>query len=89
MTQKQAQQGQFFSLVRWHVAYLALCTVGIGVALAREGFSASLINNGAWALLNAAVFAPFIRAAFPTTRVPSVEVEAARRTTPHYGVVKH
>lgn len=65
ITQKYRQNGNFLPLVRWQLAYLALIAVGIPVAYLREGFSASLANNSAWALMNAAVFIPFIRAAFP------------------------
>jgi cellulose synthase (UDP-forming) len=74
ITQKVKQGGNFLPLVKWHLAYIALALGGIPVALWREGFSASLINNGAWALLNIVIFLPFIRAALP-------EREAAAR--PH------
>ena len=65
ITAKYRQQGNFLPLVRWQLAYVALIAIGIPVALAREGFSASLANNAAWALMNAVIFLPFIRAAFP------------------------
>jgi cellulose synthase (UDP-forming) len=85
ITPKQAQRGNFLPLVKWHIAYIAVAAVGIPVALLREGFSASLINNTAWALLNAVVFMPFIRAALPqreavaSTAVPIKQVVVERR----------
>jgi hypothetical protein len=42
---------------------------GFAVALFREGASASLLNNGAWALLNILVFLPLIKAALPAKQV--------------------
>ncbi len=65
ITQKRKQDGNFLPLVKWHVLYVVAVVVGIGVSLAREGVSASLINNAAWGLFNIVIFAPFIRAAFP------------------------
>jgi hypothetical protein len=74
ITQKFKQQGNFLPLVRWQLAYVALVAVGIPVAIYREGFSASLANNAAWALMNTAVFVTFIRAAFPDRGVRAAGV---------------
>ncbi len=76
ITDKNWVQGNFLPLVRWHIAYVGVVAIGIIVALTREGFSASLINNTAWALLNIVVFLPFIRAALPT-RVAQGELRSA------------
>ncbi len=65
ITQKNKTQGNFLPLVKWHSIYVLLVVGGIGASLYREGFSSSLINNGAWGLLNCIVFFPFIRAALP------------------------
>lgn len=66
ITQKDGQQSkQQPRLVLWHCLYIAATVLGIVVALVREGVSASLINNTAWALLNIAVFVPIIVSAFP------------------------
>lgn len=73
ITQKSRIRGNFLPLVKWHIAYLALVVAGIPVAIVREGISASLINNSAWAIMNAIIFLPFIRAALPgyeSSRVP-------------------
>ncbi|HUO56436.1 MAG TPA: hypothetical protein VMU27_03315, partial [Candidatus Paceibacterota bacterium] len=53
------------SLIKWHVVYIALVVAGIPIAFAREGMSASLVNNAAWTLLNITFFLPFIRASLP------------------------
>lgn len=65
ITEKYGLKGNFLPLVKWHIAYIAVAIIGIPVALLREGVSASLLNNAAWALLNSIVFIPFIRAALP------------------------
>jgi cellulose synthase (UDP-forming) len=65
ITEKHGVKGNFLPLARSHMLYIAAVVIGIPIALLREGASASLINNGAWALLNSIVFIPFIRAALP------------------------
>ncbi len=65
ITPKQAQRGNFLPLVIPHIAYILLALGGVAVAFMREGFSASLVNNVAWAAVNGAVFFSFIRAALP------------------------
>lgn len=66
ITPKQQQEGNFIRLVIPHITYIVLVCIGIVVALAREGVSASLINNVAWSLVNIAIVLPFIRAALPS-----------------------
>jgi cellulose synthase (UDP-forming) len=63
VTPKRQQTGNFTNLVAPHLLYIALVAVGGTVAFMREGLSASFITNMAWALLNVAVFIPFIHAA--------------------------
>lgn len=65
ITSKRALNGNFIRLVVPHIIYILLVAVGIGVATEREGLSASVVNNTAWAMLNIAVFLPFIFAAAP------------------------
>lgn len=65
ISQKRAAQGRYLRLVSLHIAYLVLVYVGVVFAFARDGVTASLINNVAWALLNVAILVPFIRAALP------------------------
>ncbi len=74
ITKKSRSTGNFLPIVAGHLAYVVLAVVGIGVAVLREGFSASLVNNVAWAVLNIVVFLPFITAA-----LPEKEKEVARR----------
>lgn len=66
ITSKKAVQGNFVRLVVPHIAYMVVAAAGIGFALVREGFTASVMTNSAWVILNSAVFIPFIRAALPS-----------------------
>lgn len=66
ITEKRGvKRNSYLPIVRWHIFYIALVIAGIPIAYFREGLSASLINNAAWALLNIVLFLPFIRAALP------------------------
>ncbi|MGI9028322.1 MAG: glycosyltransferase [Candidatus Saccharimonadales bacterium] len=68
VTSKNQVRGNFLYLVIPQILYVALFIGGATVGFLREGASASLMANIAWALLNIAVFIPFIRAAMPTRR---------------------
>jgi|GEM_PF-6584175 len=48
-----------------HLLYIGLALVGIVFAVSRHGINAAIVNNACWALLNAAVFIPFITASLP------------------------
>lgn len=63
VTPKRQQTGNFINLVIPHIVYIVLVVIGMGVALAREGVTASFFTNTAWSILNIAVFVPFIYAA--------------------------
>lgn len=65
VTPKEAQTGNYIRLTTVHLAYIAVALFGVLVAFAREGLSASLINNLAWVMLNTAIFVPFIKSALP------------------------
>jgi cellulose synthase (UDP-forming) len=69
VTAKRQLSGNFMSLVIPHLAYLVLVTVGVGVAVLREGVNASVVANLCWSLFNVAVFIPFISAALPEWQV--------------------
>jgi cellulose synthase (UDP-forming) len=66
ITEKTRQGTVALRLVAAHLAYTVLTVIGIEVSFFREGISASLVNNAAWAILNIAVFTPFIVAALPS-----------------------
>ncbi|KKW36890.1 MAG: Cellulose synthase (UDP-forming), partial [Candidatus Peribacteria bacterium GW2011_GWB1_54_5] len=88
ITLKRRVRGNFLPLVKWHVLYIALFIIGIPVAIVREGVSASLLNNGAWALLNSIIFLPFIRAALPSydtalAREPAIATQPLRHEAAH------
>lgn len=85
ITEKHGVQGNFLPLARWHMLYIAVAALGVPVALLREGVSASLLNNGAWALLNSIIFLPFIRAALPGT----AETAASSQTTVNVPLPSH
>ncbi len=65
VTSKSQEQGNFLYLAIPQIGYIVLTVVGTAVGLLREGFSASLLANLSWALVNIAVFLPFIYAASP------------------------
>ena len=68
ITNKSRLEGNYLSLVLPQLLYVAVVAVGIPFALFRDGFTASLVNNAMWGLLNIAIFVPMIRAALPTRR---------------------
>ncbi len=72
ITSKRAVEGSFINLVTPHLVYIGLVVVGIPIAIMREGFSASLVNNLAWALFNIGVFVPFIYAAAPELKLSHI-----------------
>jgi cellulose synthase (UDP-forming) len=88
VTSKEAVSGNFVRLARVHIGYIVLTVLGVGVALVREGVSAALINNAAWAILNVSIFVPFIRASLPQrSRAPApapVPVPAHVLTPAHH-----
>lgn len=95
ITMKERVRGNFLPLVKWHILYIVLVIGGIPVAFMREGVSAALLNNTAWALINAIVFLPFIRAALPQKEYApaseSVPVPAApvhQRAPKTYGTLR-
>jgi cellulose synthase (UDP-forming) len=89
ITEKSKAKGNFLPLVKWHILYIGIALIGIPVALVREGFSASLLNNGAWVLLTAIVFMPFIRAALPdNTEKPQPLPTGRSVKQPIYGNVR-
>ena len=65
VSSKEQLTGNFLRLTTAHLAYISLALFGCVVALSREGLSASLVNNLAWAGLNIAIFVPFIKASLP------------------------
>jgi cellulose synthase (UDP-forming) len=85
ITPKQRERGNFLPLVKWHIAYAVVAVLGIPFALAREGLSASLINNAAWISLAVVTFAPIVTAALPQKeqpqKAPSLPVPIRPRTT--------
>jgi cellulose synthase (UDP-forming) len=76
VTSKRGVEGNFLYLVIPHLLYIAAFAVGLGVALAREGFSPSLLSNMAWGMLNIAIFMEFIKAALPQRSVAPKLVRA-------------
>lgn len=63
VTSKRKLAGNYTYLVTPHLAYIGLVALGIAVALFREGPTASVLTNTAWAFIYIAVFIPFILAA--------------------------
>lgn len=76
VTSKSAIQGNFLYLAIPHFIYITLSIIGLAIALVREGFSASLLANFAWVIVNIVAFVPFIIASAPT-RKPKVSSSKA------------
>lgn len=90
ITEKSKASGNFLPLVKWHILYITVALIGIAFTLLREGYTASLINNGAWVVLTSIIFIPIIRAALPD-RTPAAPEKAigVRAVKPHtYGTIR-
>ena len=85
VTSKSQVQGNFLKMVIPQIGYIVLTVVGLGVGLMREGVSASLLANLAWAVVNVAVFVPFIMAAAPH-RESKRTVKHAPKLAPAAGI---
>jgi len=68
VTPKKGTSANFIYLVLPHIFYIAITFLGIGVAMARDGLTASLMSNISWSMFNIAVFIPFIAAALPSRK---------------------
>lgn len=65
ITPKKMQTGNFLFLSIPHLLYILITAVGFAYAYSHTGFTPSLINNTAWALINIVVFWPFVWASLP------------------------
>jgi cellulose synthase (UDP-forming) len=77
VTSKQQLKGNFLYLVIPHLIYIAVAMIGLGIGVARESFSASLLANLAWVIVNIAAFMPFIIAASPARKVKHTATQLA------------
>ncbi|MDB5188915.1 MAG: hypothetical protein JWM92_513 [Candidatus Nomurabacteria bacterium] len=78
ITSKKKLTGNFLYLVKIHIVYIVLIAAGLIVAVHREGVSASVMANMAWALLNTVIFTQFIYLALPEqTPQPKETIEVA------------
>jgi cellulose synthase (UDP-forming) len=68
VTSKKKVSGNHGKLVLPHLIYIGLVFVGIAWGTMREGWSASMLSNIAWAFIYVGAFAPFISAAFEGSR---------------------
>jgi cellulose synthase (UDP-forming) len=65
ITPKEGVEGNYLRLVVPHLLYIALVVIGLPIAVVREGISASVVNNLAWAIFSIGISLPFIQAAAP------------------------
>jgi cellulose synthase (UDP-forming) len=65
VTPKQQLHGNFLPLVIPNLVYIGLFATGASYAVWRDGISASVVTNIAWATLNTALFFPMVLAASP------------------------
>jgi cellulose synthase (UDP-forming) len=85
VTAKEAVAQNTTRIAMPHLVYVGAVLLGTGIALAREGLTASVVTNFSWAFFNIAVFVPFIYAALPAVwrgavapaAEPAVETEPA------------
>lgn len=77
ITSKKKVEGNFIRFVIPQISYAVLAVVGAMYAIYVYGFIPSVITNTAWAFLNVAIFAHFIRAALPQRL--GVKIRASRR----------
>lgn len=71
VTSKKRLGGSYGKLVAPHIIYITVVAIGVTWGVVREGWSASMLSNIAWALVYIAAFVPFIAAAFE--REPAVD----------------
>ena len=69
VTSKTRLAGNYKHLVWPHLLFIVAVIAGVAVGVWREGFSASILSNLAWAALYIAIFIPFIQAAFEKEKV--------------------
>ncbi|HUZ92420.1 MAG TPA: glycosyltransferase [Candidatus Paceibacterota bacterium] len=81
VTSKRKLSGNFAHLAAPHILYVAAAMIGMSYAVWHQGFTASVVDNIAWALFNIAAFTPFIMAALPAAR-PSRAIEPATAIQP-------
>lgn len=81
VTSKRAVAGRNTRLVTPHIVYIVLVIIGIVYAVAREGLSAAILSNAAWAFVYIAIFIPFIAAAFYRPETDETVDEIVEPTT--------
>jgi cellulose synthase (UDP-forming) len=82
VTSKSQVAGNFIHLAWPQLAYFPLVVAGVAVAVAREGWTASVATNISWAFLTGMLFAPFIYAATPLgARIRTAEPVAQHGVT--------
>lgn len=65
VTSKSQVQGNFAYLSTPQFIYIGVSIIGLIVGLLREGFSASLLANLSWVIVNIVIFTPFIAGSLP------------------------
>jgi cellulose synthase (UDP-forming) len=75
VTSKKRIGGNHGRLVAPHIIYIVLVAIGITWGVLREGWSASILSNVAWALVYIAAFLPFVAAAFEREPIEQHTVE--------------
>lgn len=64
VTRKSAAAAPVLPYIYPHLVYIGLLTIGAGVAIFREGFTASVLTNIAWGTFSVILFIPFLMAAY-------------------------
>ncbi len=69
VTPKEKQSGNYIRLVYPHLLYILLVGFASALAIYRWGLNPSVATNIAWAVINALLFIPFIKEAYPWNRI--------------------
>lgn len=82
VTSKKRVGGNHGRLVAPHLVYIGLVIAGVAFGIIREGWSASMLSNIAWAFVYIAAFIPFIAAAFEKEPTAVKSADASPSPTP-------
>lgn len=81
VTSKKKVSGNHSYLVTPHFTYIGLVLIGIAFATYRDGLTASVLTNTAWAFIYIAIFLPFISAATERSDPAAIPLEAPTPAT--------
>lgn len=87
VTSKKRVGGNHGRLVAPHLFYIGIVVAGVAFGVMREGWSASMLSNIAWAFVYIAAFVPFIAAAFEKEPIIEPSADTTSSTVKNKGLV--